>query len=207
MINGAALTAALKGLGVCDALVGNPLVAAGMAPLGMVEGEVRAAVPQELNSLTTEQTGQIPHDSVVVLGQPNIVVPLIMGNPDLWAQVSATGSEDGGNYEPQAPVYTSLLLIPKSEMAGGLAYDGVAWTRTAGRGYAGATGADAEPKNALWFWKVVPLHPGDTYRFAEGGKVVTPITCVPHLDDTKPDGQLVYTRGNPVAKGITTLRL
>jgi hypothetical protein len=207
MISPLALTEAIRSLGVCDVLAGNPLVAASLLPLGITEGEITPSVPMEMNKLTTESTGGAPHAATVTVGEPTVTFNLVMGDPDLWAQVSPTGTASAGWSMPQNVVYTSLLLIPQEEMAGGLAYDGTTWTRTAGRNYAGASGAGAAPANALWFWKVVMSGDMGAFRRAEGGKVVGSVTAHAFMDFTKPEGQMLFTRGNPVAAGVTGVRL
>jgi hypothetical protein len=202
---------ALRAVGVARVFVGDPFTANGMLPLGATEGDIEVNIPEELNTLTApELTGGIAHQATVTLGEVTLVVPLIMGDPALWAKVSAFGSGTGGGHSiPQNVVTTSVAFVPLSELGGGLSYDGTTWARLAGNGVAAATGVTAEPQNAIWLWRAVPSNPGFRSRYEDGGKVIQDITFTAMWSQNAgvPEGHKVYTRGNPVARGITTLRI
>jgi len=202
---------ALRAVGVARVFVGDPFTVDGMEALGASEGEIEVNIPEELNRLTApELTGGITHQATVTLGEVTIVVPLIMGDPALWAKVSAYGSGAGGGHSiPQNVVTTSVAFVPLSELGGGLSYDGTTWTRAAGNGVAAATGEPAEPRNAIWLWRAVPSNPGFRSRYEDGGKVIQPVTFTAMWAQAEgiPEGHKVYTRGNPVAHGVTAFRL
>jgi hypothetical protein len=204
MITPFQLQQALRAMGVAEVFVGDPTIAGGMVSLGATEGEIGFEATEASNNLTApESTGGIPHQATVTLESAVITIPLIMGDPALWAKVSATGSAGGGFSTPQRVQETSVLLIPRSELGGGLAYTlAGGWTRTAGNGVAGAAGAEAAPQNAIWLWRAYLTRGRVPFRYAEGGKVISEIRATGMMDVSKPEGQMVYTIGAPEAEGV-----
>ena len=195
------LAAALQSMGVAEIFLGNPLItpggAGGMVSLGATEGVITFAAPQTLNVLNApELTGEVAHQATVTLGAVTITAPVIMGDPALWARISATGRAAGGVSRPVAIAETSVLLIPRSEVGGGLVYSG-SWARTAGNGVAAAAAAAAAPKNAVWLWRA-GVSMGDVpFGYANGGKVIVTVTFTGMFDATKPEGHKVFTIGDP----------
>lgn len=184
----------LRELGKAVAYVGDPFTANGLVPLGATEGDVTVAANAEMNNLTfPEETGPAVHEARVQGENPVITLPLIIGNPALWAQLSPDGTTGGGFKSPQRVVDTSLVLFPVSEIEDGLAYPALGpW-------------APAAPVHALWFWRVYFNKVLGTFRQADGGKVIETVTAQVMYDKARPDGQRLYTRGDPAAKGITSI--
>lgn len=195
---GFALTDAIAALGVARAFIGDPFTAGGLSALPH-EGEIAASVPQELNRLTApELTGDVAHDAWVIPGRPTVTVPVIYTGAAQLAKLSAHGVASEGYTAPRRPTYTSLVLFPLSEMSTAdpptIAYDGITWTPGA-------------PVNALWFWKVVPIRPDLRHAFDNGGKIILPVTFEVFFDAARPSAHKVFTQGDPVARGITTVRI
>ena len=191
------LTEALRALGVARAFIGDLFTVAGLEALP-TEGEIVPSMPQNLNRLTApELTGDVAHDAFITPGQMTITVPVIYGGTDTLAKFSAHGSASDGSAGPQSPTYTSLAIIPLREMAGdppSIGYDGTAWTPGA-------------PVHSLFFWKVVPQRPDMRFAWEGAGKIILPVTFEVFYDITRPVGERLFTQGDPVAKGITTLRI
>lgn len=202
---GFSLAEALSSIGVARVFIGDPFTADGLTPLP-TEGEIRVAVPQTLNRLTApELTGEVAHDAWVLPGQLQVTVPVIYGDADLFATLSAHGSAHEGYTSPQRPVYTSLVIIPLIEM------DTTDDPPTIS--YATATWAPAAPTRALWFWKTVPIRPEMAMAFDNGGKVIVPVTFEVFFAGSSgdyagiPNGQKLFTFGDPAAEGVTGLAI
>lgn len=194
-----ALSAAIEALGVARAFIGDPFTASSLDALP-TEGAINVTAPQNLNRLTApELTGEVAHDAWVIPGQITVTVPVIYTGAAQLASLSAHGSASEGYSGPQRPTYTSLVLIPLMEMNTGvdpatISYDGVTW-------------APAAPANSLWFWKVVPQRPDLSMAFDNGGKIILPVTFEVFYDNARPAGHRLFTVGDPVAAGITTVRV
>lgn len=199
-ISGFPLTNALRSMGAARVFLGDPFTLAAMTAVP-TEGEITAAMPQTLNRLTApELTGDVAHDAFIVPGQTTVTVPVIYGGTDTLAKFSATGVKNEGFTAPQKPVFTSLLIVPLNEMKTSvdpptLSYNGTAWDPV------------TPPVHALWFWKVVPQRPEMRFAYENGGKIIIPVTFEVFYDAARPAGHRVFTQGDPVAAGITTVRL
>lgn len=199
------LADALAAIGVARVFIGDPFTEGGLISVP-TEGAIESGVGQTLNRLTApEHTGEVAHDAWVVPGQAQITVPVIYGDADLFATLSAHGQAGEGYSAPQRPVYMSLAIIPLLEMdlssdPPSIAYDGTTWS-------------PAPPTRALWFWKVVPQRPQLSMAWENGGKVIVPVTFEAfYAGDSGqyagiPNGQKVYTYGDPVARGVTGLEI
>jgi hypothetical protein len=193
---------AIQAIGVARVFIGNPFVEGGLVALP-TEGAIEANVQQTLNRLTApELTGEVAHDAWVIPGQTTITVPVIYGDPDLFELFSAHGSPHEGFTSPQRPVRTSLVIIPLLEMnqtvdPPTISYNGSAWD-------------PAPPARSFWFWSVVPVRPNISMAFENGGKVIIPVSFEVFFAsadeyDAIPNGQRVYTYGDPAAAGVEGL--
>lgn len=205
------LTQALQAIGNAHLFVGDPFTASGLGALGQKEGELRFARSYQYSDLTApELTGDVVHQRTIMGVGVTVTIPIILGDPLLYAKISPTGTKGGGWSNPQGVVTTSVVIFPDSEIAGGLSNtDGTVpnWTRTAGNGYPGATNTAAAPKHAVWIWRAVPENEGWGYTYENGGKQITEVVFTAMFDAARPEGQKVYTQGDPIDVGITSIRL
>jgi hypothetical protein len=208
---GFGLADAIAALGVARVFYGDPFTSGGLIALP-TEGEITATISQELNRLTApELTGGVAHDAWVTPGQITVTVPVIYAGAAQIATLSAHGSAHEGFTSPQRPSYTSLVILPLLEM------DQSTDPPTISYGLAGepavGTWSPAAPSNALWFWKTVPTKPDISMAWENGGKVIIPVSfevffagdAEPY--DGIPNGQKVYTHGDPVETGVTGLAI
>lgn len=197
MITQFQFTELLRAIGVAEVFVGDAFVEDGMAPLGATEGEIRGELTYTENKLTApERTGDIAHQTQVQLATANIIVPLVLGDEELWDKISPTGAKGGGSSSFQPVQEMSVLVIPKSELSAGgtlsKPVDPGVWT-------------PAAPTNALWLWRAYPVPGNIPYRFTDGGKVITEVRFNGMFYPSNPEGQKVFTIGDPSAQGIDVI--
>src|SRR5690606_4880020 len=116
-----------------------------------------------------------------------------------------------GGYQRQRPVTEYTLVIFPEELfldAATNEYKQLTYTGTAWQ----VGGQALTPRQqellgmSVWFWRGHFQKPGITYRSEDGGKLVLPVTfqAMPTKLATSiiPDGQRIYTLGDPEDAGI-----
>jgi hypothetical protein len=209
--SGFSLSQALSALGVARVFIGDPFTVGGLKALP-TEGEISVSAAQQLNRLVaTELTGDVAHDAWVTPGQVTVTVPVIYTGAAQIDDLSAHGTAHEGFSGPQRPTFTSLAIIPLAEMDTSVDPPTIGYNSAA---VAPATPwTPAAPANSMWFWKVVPQKPDLSMSWDNGGKIIIPVTFeVFYAGDTGkyagiPNGQKVYTHGDPVAEGVTGLAI
>lgn len=198
------LAQALQAMGVAEVLVGTTSVVSSMVSLGAVEGDVTVDTPFGMNKLTApELTGDITHQQTITTGDVKVHVPLILGDPTVWAKIMPLGVKGMGWSTPQKPQEVTVCVIPRAELGGSLGYASTTWTRTAGNGVGAATGSGAAPKNAIWLWRATPTIASVPFKYANGGKVITEVIFTAMFDGTRPEGHKALTIGDPMDASIT----
>lgn len=184
------LSSALKSIGVAQVFVGDPMHTGGggMVNLGATEGAITFTPTETMNELTApEYTGGVAHQATVVPGAITIAVPLIMGDATIFSKIMANGKKGDGFSSPQPVLPTTVLIIPITELGAGLAYAAGAWT------------PPGTLQNAIWLWRAFPTMGAMPFAYANGGKVITTVTFHGMFDASKPEGQKVYSIGDPTA--------
>jgi hypothetical protein len=195
-----ALSTAATSLGVARAFIGDPFTTGGMTPLP-TQGEIVESIPQNLNELTLpELTGEVPHSAVIIPGKPTVTVPVIWTGATLDALLSAHGSSHEGYGSPRTPTYTSLLIIPLSQLdttadPPTISYNGTVW-------------APSAPTDARYYWKCIPRRPDFSNKFEGNGQVIVPVTFDVFYDANRPSGHRIRSYGGAAAisAGVSTLR-
>ena len=190
------LEAALDRLGKAWVLVGDPLTASGLAVLGLTEGQIgRTITPQYATRTYPEHTGDVPHEKKLLGYSVSLDIPLIDGDPAVYAKVSPTGAKSGGHLEPQDVTTTTLVLVPELEFANGFEYSTGAWVQPA-----------TAPEHTIWIPKghfngrwpqFVPTSDGVS-------KGTEPVTFEGIIDTSGdwPDGARSWVVGDPAALGV-----
>jgi hypothetical protein len=191
-------TQALQALGVAEIFTGDAFTADGMESLGAIEGAIREQITWRKNALTApEHTGGLEHQATMVPESVQFVAPVILGDPDLIAKISPTGSGDGAEDSPTPVVTTSVLLIPRAEIPdAGISYDGTSYTP------AGYT-----PQNWLFFPRAYLMHGEIPRPYDNGGKAIVDVTVTAMYYAAGPAGKRAWVRGDPVTAGYSTFRL
>lgn len=195
MLNFSSLETYLKAIGKGWVYIGDLFTAGGLEPLGATEGEIRVESNEEYNDLVfPEYTGPAVHATKLTGENPVVTIPLIVGNAALWEKISPTGKFSGGRSNHIAPIETSMVIFPEDEVINGIGYDGMAWT-------------PAAPQNAVFFWRGYFRRPGLTFRQPDGGKVIVEATFQVMHDAARPEDLKLWCGGDPVAAGVTDLRI
>lgn len=155
------------------------------APLGYTEGQIVANFNEEFNVLTFgEATGPAGHEAKLQGEDPQVEIPLVVGNPALWEVLTSHGGRGGGFSSPRDVLTVSMLIAPEREITAGLSFDGTTWT-------------PAAPSMAFWAWRAYFRRPSLTFTQENGGKSITQATASLLVDTTKPEGMWLYYIGNP----------
>lgn len=155
---------------------------------------------------TPELTGAGKHKGYVEGEDPLVEIPAYNGDPELAAIMSGTGNA-GAGYSHRRPVREhtlalvpeDLLIDPTTGLYGKLSYDGTAWKL----GSAALTPAQERLLGLIrWIWRGHFIKPKVEFKIDEAGKAVGTAQFQVMLDLTKPEGEMLYTVGDPKEKGI-----
>jgi hypothetical protein len=200
-ITRASLSDALAAVGGrAAAFYGSATIAAGLAPLGMLQGAATVEEVESYEDLTADITHGAVHERDVVQEAMLVTVRLVQPAAALsYDKFSSIGDGDGGGWEAPKPVVpATLLLIPFGELGsnGQLAYAGAVWTPSA-------------PVHAVWLWRAVPEGNRSYEMTNDRGQkqIVREIRYRTLWDGSKPDGHKLWTRGDPASKGITGIAI
>lgn len=122
------LEAALEDLGVAWVLVGDPFTDGGLSVLGLTPGDISPAMNPEFVNRTYEEYSSQPVDVRVKGYAPTVDIPLVWGDPAVYAKVTPQASKAGGHSSPQPLTFTTLVLVPDSEFQEDWNYDAAAAT-------------------------------------------------------------------------------
>lgn len=183
------------------AFIGDLFTANSMTVLGMIQGRITIDHDETFSDLTlADQTGPEVLDSLSLGHSLRGTIPVVVP-PDgtLLPRVSSSGNRGFGYSNPQKPVETSLAIIPLSELAGGLLYNGTTWTRLIGNGYAAASGAGAAPKIALFAWRVRLSPGGRSWGVEDGGREILTVNwqALHSFNAGVPEGAKLAVHGDP----------
>lgn len=180
-------------------MVGDPFTLDGLSILGMKEGEIRVEFNPTYNDLTfPEQTGDAIWERGVKMGNVRVTIPMIIKDPALYATVSPTAESNMGSDLQVDVTTTSLVLVTEADFGVGN------W------GYPQPAGpwAPAAPTATAWFWHGHFERSELGYRDEDKGKLVRDVVFQSmRAPDSVglPDGHRIFTLGDPVSQGITTL--
>lgn len=188
------IEAALEDLGVCWVLVGDPLTANGLSVLGLTPGDISPAMNPEFVSRVYEEYSSQPVDVKLKGYAPTVDIPLVWGDPAVYAKINPTASTSGGHTSPQAITYTSLVLVPESEMESGFEVTTGAWVQP-----------PSGPSHAVWLPKGYFNGAFPTFGSlnTENKNRTGTITFTGVLAGADwPEGTKSWVIGDPIAKGV-----
>lgn len=183
----------VKAIGTAYVFIADdPTDAGSWELLGITEGELTVDEQFQLNDYKLpEWTGEAVHERNIDGQSLAVTVPLIWGDPALYDKVAPLAAKGGGRSVPAPVVTKTVLVIPRSEVGAGLSLTAGVWD-------------PAAPTHALWLHRAT-FAPGQyAFRHADGGKIIRQVIITPLFDNSKPEGQKLYTIGDPTTQGITT---
>jgi hypothetical protein len=202
------LAAALEAIGNAHVYKGSFITANSVVPVGQKLGRIDTRYAANWNQLRAEEfTGPMVHDEQMQGEDLSLTIPItVPADGTFWAANSPSGTRGIGHSTPQTPVDTSVVIIPDKEVGGGLKYAAGTWTRLAGNGISGGTGAGVAPKNALWIWRARLSYGEASFDQANGGLMVVPVTVQAKYANLPglADGYKLATWGDPSTIGGPT---
>lgn len=179
-----------------------------LAHIGNTEGDIVPAPEVALSELTfPEYTGPAAHKRYYDGEGVLLTIPLFFADPRLRAICSPTGRSSGG-YSRQRPVKEhTLVVVPEQLLFDPTsdAFEALTWT--VGTGWrVGGTALTEEQERLLglsmWFWKGSFGRQLPAFAHADGGKTIAPVEFSVMHSPEFPDGDQLYTLGDPTEDGI-----
>lgn len=159
------LEAFLLAMGKGFVYIGDLETAGGLSPLGATEGDITVEMNDSYNDLQfPEDTGDAIHERKITGFNPVVTIPLIVGDPALFATVSPLGQKGGGHTSQQPVVETSLVIFAEEDLRDGIGFAAGAWNPI-----------DNTVENSVFFWRGHFTQIGLTYRQPDGGKVISEV--------------------------------
>lgn len=176
--------------------------------LGDTEGDIQVTPNESFVHLELpELTGNAKHESYVEGEDPVLQIPLYVADPAVRSIITPTGN-GGGGYSRRRPVTEHTLAIFPEEMffnPATEAYGELAYT-TAGGWTVDTVALTAKQIRllglAMWFWRGYFARPPIRFRHAEAGKAVEQVTFQAMINLNLPEGEQLYTLGDPADAGI-----
>lgn len=181
--------------------------------LGDTEGEISMAPNETVAALTLpEISGEAVHEAEHVGENPVLSIPLYLANPALLPIVSPTGSASAGSIRTSPVAERTLVVFPErlfrnpttGSYADDLSYDVDGWKFN---GVALDSSQLVYLSMSVFLWRGYFNRP--TRRFLGGhgndAKNIETATFQVMMHPDMPDGERLYTTGNPSLKDINLL--
>jgi len=175
------------------------------------EGDI-AFNPNGMNADLTlpEIAGDAVFESTYVGEAPTLELPLFMADPDLLTIISPLADAGGGHIRVRDVSERTVVIFPEAlfRMADGsydaLAYGVGGWTVG---GVALTAAQQVLLAHSIWFWRSYFDRPQRTFKGGHGNDAKNIITVTLHamMHPTMPDGQRLYTTGDPALQAISIL--
>lgn len=180
-----------------------------LAHLADTEGDISVQENTAFSTLTLpEISGPAPVEEYVDGAAPKVAFPAYLADPALRPILSPVGGSGGAGYSSRQDTkkYT-LVLIPEAFFrkadgslgAATFAKTGAVWKVN---GVALTTEQQRFLDLSVWLWKGHFSKPPISFKHGDGGKVVESVEFTVMQDFTKPEGEQLYTRGDPADVGI-----
>lgn len=155
-----------------------------------------------------EISGEAVHEATYTGDNPTIETPLFLADPDLLPVCSPTGKASAGHFRVRDVDARTIVLFPEelfkvSDDAGyaTLAYSGGAFTLD---GSPLSAAKQTLLSAAVWLWNCYPVRPTERFRGGHGNdaKNIETVAWRGMMHPDAPNGERLWTRGNPYSKGI-----
>lgn len=174
--------------------------------LGVTLGEVGPPNAEEINALRLEEiTGTAQHEATVK--NPDVVIEFsaIVAERTVFELLSPTGSSSAGYRRPRPVKERTLVLLPEALFVEDDEEITVGYTSVGGWTVGGDAATPAQLALidlSLWFWRGYFLRTNPVFREADGGLARVPVRFQLMQDLTKPDGEQLWTLGDPADAAI-----
>lgn len=180
--------------------------------LGDTEGDITLALNEDVQALTLpEITGPAEHEADYMGENPVLSIPLFLADPTLRGIVSPISSPHGGGERRRPATKYTLAVLPEALVleAGAGGRNSVKELTCPG----GAWELDGVPLDAarstmlaqsVWLWRGYFKRPEQSFKGGAGNAKKSIEKCtfqVMHHPDL-PDGQHLYTAGDPFLAGV-----
>lgn len=169
--------------------------------LGDTEGEIEPDVETEYSELVLEELGGGPREKDVQNETITLEIPLFLADPELLPVISPTGSASAGYSRPRGVYERTLVIFPERLL---VADDGTRkeLTYSTGDGWQLDSESLSEDEErllglSLWVWRGHFDRQLPAWRADEHGKVVRPCTFMGMHQSAMPEGNMLYTVGDP----------
>jgi hypothetical protein len=179
-----------------------------LAHLGLTEGDIEPGVDEDVSDLTfPEYTGPASHKRYWNGESITLTVPLYFADPNLRAICSPLGSASGGRQRQTRTREHTVVVVPEQLLA---KEDGSFGTLT----YDGDWEVDGQPLtdeqerylgSSWWLWRGSWGRALPAYSHADAGKTIVPCPFSVMHRVGLPDGENLYTVGDPGDHGINIL--
>lgn len=174
--------------------------------LGVTEEPIEPENNEEFSTLTLpEHTGPAPIEVYYSGAAPEISFTVVDGGQSIFDTVSPHGARGTGYQRRRSVSEKTLVLFPTELFLESNAEVAVAYTTAGGwtvGGDAATTAQEALIDMSLWMWRGFFTQLTPRYAHEEGGKAMREITFRVMQDFNRPDGQQLYTLGDPVDQSI-----
>ena len=187
-----------------------------LTPLGDTEGDVSIALNEDVAALTLpELTGTAEVEAEAMGENPVGTFPLFVADPRIHAVLSPIGSAHGGASRRRPVVEYTVAIFPEAlflepgtegrQKECELTCPGGVWKLDNGTGAVNLTDAQKTMlAQALWLWRCYFKRPSRDFKGAPGNaaKEIQKVTCQVMHHESMPDGQHLYTAGDPFLVGV-----
>ncbi|HET7233261.1 MAG TPA: hypothetical protein VFJ16_24835 [Longimicrobium sp.] len=178
--------------------------------LGDMEGEPKLDPKSSIDTLKVpELTGDAPWEAWETGAAPEASLPLFLADPAQRPILTPTGGTGGAGRIGRKPVKAwTVVLLPEEifRNAAGEFGTAVTFAKVGATWKLDGVAFTAEQtrllKLSVWMWRGFFSRPPITYKMGDGGKAIDTVTFTLLQDRSKPQGQQLYTRGDPADVGI-----
>lgn len=179
-----------------------------LAHLGNTEGQIQPEAEVATSELTfPEYTGPAAHRRYYDGEGVRVQIPLFFADPRLRAICSPTGRASGG-YSRQRPVKEhTLVIVPEQLLFDPTsdAFEALTWTAVSGWQVGGSDLTEEQLRLlglSMWFWRGSFGRQLPSFNHADGGKTIAQVEFSAMHSEEFPDGNQLYTLGDPDEAGI-----
>lgn len=186
----------------------DPAAPIAMTFLGDTEGDIVLTPNAAVEKLTLpELSGPAPHEADYTGEAPVLEIPLFLADPTLVALISPSGASSAGRLLRTAAEEHTLVIFPEALFVKAKSRKSLAYTAEGGWTLDGVALTSAQLAlldGALWLWRGFFNRPPRSYKGGAGDarKNIESASFEVMNHNDMPEGQMLYTLGDPADYGI-----